>query len=89
MVVALRPAWTSDWITEEGRAKLAAAGIAPPAPAPKGPQPLQLVARPAAVACPRCGSRDTERTAAFSATACKSLHRCRACAEPFEYVKEI
>jgi ring-1,2-phenylacetyl-CoA epoxidase subunit PaaD len=86
----LAPAWTSDWITEDGRAKLAAAGIAPPGPAPRrtGPVPLTLGRRPAA-RCPRCGSVDTAETAAFSGTACKSLHRCRACAEPFEAVKAL
>jgi ring-1,2-phenylacetyl-CoA epoxidase subunit PaaD len=88
--VRLAPAWTTDWITADGRRKLAAAGIAPPAPAParRGPVPLTLGSRPA-VACPRCGSRDTVQTAAFGATACKALHRCRTCAEPFEAVKPL
>jgi len=87
----LSPAWSTDWITAEGRRKLAAAGIAPPGPAPRpaaGPVPLALTSRPGP-ACPACGSPDTERTAVFSATACKDLHRCRACTEPFEHVKEI
>jgi ring-1,2-phenylacetyl-CoA epoxidase subunit PaaD len=88
--VRLAPAWTTDWITPAGRRKLAAAGIAPPAPAPRraGPVPLTLGPRPP-VACPRCGSVDTVLTAPFSATACKALHRCRACAEPFEAVKPL
>ena len=99
---ALAPAWSSDWITAEGRRKLRAAGLAPPNPAPKGPVPLTLGAPPLRgttpgapggrrepVPCPRCGSRDTTQTAAFSATACKALFRCEACREPFEYVKEI
>ena len=89
---ALAPAWSSDWITPEGRAKLAAAGIAPPNPAGQraaGPIPLTLTSRPAVVSCPRCGASDTRRTSAFSATACKALYRCSACEEPFEYVKEI
>jgi len=89
---ALAPAWSSDWITAEGRRKLRAAGIAPPhpAPLPRGPVPLTLTAtRRAPVACPQCGSRDTTQTAAFSATACKALFRCEACREPFEYVKDI
>jgi ring-1,2-phenylacetyl-CoA epoxidase subunit PaaD len=91
----LAPAWSSDWITAEGRRKLRAAGIAPPNPARPnparlGPVPLTLTAtRREPVACPRCGSRDTTQTAAFSATACKALFRCEACREPFEYVKEI
>lgn len=89
---SLAPAWSSDWITPAGRAKLAAAGIAPPNAAarrPAGPIPLTLRARPRVVACPRCGSTDSRETSAFSATACKALYRCDACDEPFEYVKEI
>jgi ring-1,2-phenylacetyl-CoA epoxidase subunit PaaD len=87
----LAPPWTSDWITAEGRQKLAAAGIAPPHAAPRrdGPVAVQLGATRAAVTCPQCASADTVRTAAFSATACKALYRCRTCREPFEYVKEI
>jgi ring-1,2-phenylacetyl-CoA epoxidase subunit PaaD len=91
----LAPAWSSDWITAEGRRKLLAAGIAPPHPASPGPSrggpvPLTLTAtRREPVSCPRCGSVDTTQTAAFSATACKALFRCEACREPFEYVKEI
>jgi len=88
---ALEPAWSSDWITAAGRAKLAAAGIAPPLAAPartSGPVPLTL-ARPLAVTCPRCGSADTEQTAAFGPTACTALLRCRDCGEPFEHVKAV
>lgn len=86
----LAPAWTSDWITPDGRRKLAEAGIAPPGSARgrTGPIPLTLTA-PGSVPCPRCGSRNTTRTAAFSGTACKALHRCNDCREPFEHVKEI
>jgi len=96
---ALAPAWTSDWITDEGRSKLAAAGVAPPGPAPHGPVPLTLSPRPSgrpggagpalAVACPLCGSADTELTAPFSGTACKALRRCRSCGEPFEQFKAL
>jgi ring-1,2-phenylacetyl-CoA epoxidase subunit PaaD len=86
----LAPAWSSDWITAEGRRKLRAAGIAPPGPAPRGPVPLTLTAtRREPVACPQCGSRDTTQTAAFGATACKALFRCESCREPFEHVKAI
>jgi len=91
----LAPAWSSDWITAEGRRKLHAAGIAPPGPArrrqtPPGPVPLTLTATGREpVPCPQCGSADTTQTAAFSGTACKALFRCEACREPFEYVKEI
>lgn len=88
----LSPAWSSDWITVDGRTKLAAAGVAPPNSAgvrAAGPIPLTLQPMLRDVACPRCGSRRTDETSAFSATACKALYRCRECAEPFEYIKEI
>ena len=88
----LSPAWTSDWITPAGRDKLAAAGMAPPGPAPKrapGPVPLVLGPSRRPVRCPHCGHPDTDHIAAFSATACRDLRRCPACREPFEHVKEI
>ncbi|EGX60065.1 phenylacetic acid degradation protein PaaD [Streptomyces zinciresistens K42] len=86
----LDPPWTSDWITRDGRRKLAEHGIAPPGPAPRGgPVPLVLSPVRHAVTCPRCGSAETEETSRFAATSCKALWRCRACREPFEYVKEI
>ena len=86
----LAPAWTTDWITDSGRRKLAEAGISPPGPARRsGPIPLTLTAPVSRVACPQCGSPDTSVLSEFSATACKSLHRCRSCDEPFEHVKEI
>ncbi len=85
------PAWTTDWITPEGREKLRAHGIAPPgscAPSASGNvAPIRLMARN--VACPRCGSAQTERLSAFGSTACKSLYRCVACREPFEHFKPI
>lgn len=88
---ALDPPWSSDWITADGRRKLAEAGIAPPHRAPQRvtttPLRLRPVRRP--VACPRCGSAHTVRTADFSATACRALYRCDDCREPFEYVKEM
>ena len=91
---ALAPAWSSDWITAEGRQKLRAAGIAPPHAADRrrasGPVPLTLTGtRREPVACPRCGSAVTTQTATFGATACTALYRCESCREPFEYVKEI
>ncbi len=88
----LSPAWTSDWITPEGRAKLIRAGIAPPNSArtrKAGPIPLTLGRFERTVACPLCGSQSTQETSPFSATACKALYRCNHCREPFEYIKEI
>lgn len=85
----LAPAWSSDWISPRGRQALAEAGIAPPGRAPDGPVPLMLGTPRRAVPCPLCGSADTVEVSRFGATACRALWRCRACAEPFEYVKEI
>lgn len=83
----LAPAWTTDWIEPAAQEKLRAYGIAPPGEkATAEAQPLQFVPR---VACPRCGSADTERLSQFGATACKALYRCRACREPFEYFKPL
>ncbi|VWX55714.1 putative multicomponent oxygenase/reductase subunit for phenylacetic acid degradation [Burkholderiales bacterium 8X] len=88
------PAWTTDWISPEGRQKLKDYGIAPPSPTGPGESlPIRFVrrsARPAEVVpCPRCGSELTERLSAFGSTACKSLYRCIACKEPFELFKSI
>ena len=88
----LSPAWTSDWITEEGRRKLTEHGISPPGRAPvraDGPVPLTLLPTRTVPRCPRCGTDETEELSRFGATSCKSLHRCRSCLEPFEHVKEI
>jgi len=78
----LSPPWTTDWITPDGRRKLADAGVAPPGER-RGP-----VLIPLAVRCPRCGSAETRELSRFSGTACKALYQCRACLEPFEHVKE-
>lgn len=86
------PAWTTDWISEAGKAKLKAYGIAPPGPAgPDRAQPIRLVHRDSLtkLACPRCGSERTEKLSAFGSTACKALYRCLACLEPFEHFKPI
>jgi ring-1,2-phenylacetyl-CoA epoxidase subunit PaaD len=88
----LAPAWSTDWISADGRRKLAQAGIAPPGSAPVrplGPVPLDLGPPRRSAACPLCGSPDTEEVSEFGATACTALRRCRACQEPFEHVKEI
>ena len=81
----LSPAWTTDWMTEQGKKKLKRYGIAPPAGA-AGRRALFGADR---VTCPRCESADTERISEFGSTACKALWRCRACAEPFDYFKCI
>lgn len=88
----LEPAWSSDWISASGRAKLAKAGISPPHIAPTrapGPIQLDLGATVRVMRCPQCGSTRTEEQSRFSSTACKSLWRCRSCLEPFEHIKEI
>lgn len=89
--VVLSPAWSSDWISEHGRAALRAAGLSPPGPAPRSPGPVRLTLGPArrALTCPLCGSPRTEPVSEFGATACKALYRCADCLEPFEHVKEI
>ncbi len=82
----LSPAWTTDWITEEGRAKLKDYGIAPPTQ--KSGSKLGLFGLQQ-VACPRCGSMNTERLSEFGSTACKAQYRCSDCFEPFDYFKCI
>lgn len=84
----LSPAWTSDWLTSEARAKLNAHGVAPPEPTANAQaQTLRFV--PRAPSCPRCGAGTTTRLAEFGSTACKALYRCEQCREPFEYFKPI
>ena len=86
----LAPAWTTDWISAEGRQRLLAYGIAPPGQACGAEPALGTIRlRPRNVACPRCGSLQTERLSAFGSTACKALHRCLDCREPFEYFKPL
>lgn len=85
VVIELAPAWSTDWITEDGRRKLAEYGIA--APQPTRTVTLQLGRR--VVNCPRCGSADTEEVSRFGSTPCKALRRCRACAEPFDEFKSL
>ena len=78
--VALSPAWSTDWITERGRERLAAAGITPPRPTGEVELPP---------ACPRCGSVRTRLVTPFGSTACKAAYTCGACLEPFEAFKAI
>lgn len=79
----LVPPWTTDWISDEGRAKLLAFGIAPPETGGCAGVPA------APVACPRCGSLRTERVSQFGSTPCKAQHRCTDCLEPFDRFKRI
>jgi len=86
------PAWTTDWISAEGKRKLREYGIAPPGPVLAGAeQAIQFHSRKPvpAIECPRCASLHTERLSAFGSTACKALYRCLACREPFEHFKPI
>jgi ring-1,2-phenylacetyl-CoA epoxidase subunit PaaD len=90
----LSPAWTSDWISAEGRDKLRAYGIAPPIDGTAADGRLmaranRLAGSNLAVACPRCGSTRTEKVSQFGSTPCKASYRCRDCLEPFDYFKCI
>lgn len=93
----LSPPWTTDWLTERAREALAANGIAPPT-AVRGPVAVELSGPHDAmtrsqpdnsrgVACPQCGSMDTEELSRFGSTACKGMWRCRSCREPFDHFK--
>ena len=81
----LSPAWTTDWMSEDGKRKLRKYGIAPPV-AKAGRRALFGEDK---VPCPHCGSANTARISEFGSTACKALWRCKACAEPFDYFKCI
>ncbi|SIS09386.1 1,2-phenylacetyl-CoA epoxidase subunit PaaD [Microbacterium sp. RURRCA19A] len=81
----LTPAWTTDWLSDDGRRKLTAYGIAPPTGrSVAGPVRVRL-----SVPCPRCGSLDTREISRFGSTACKALWECRACLEPFDHFKAL
>jgi ring-1,2-phenylacetyl-CoA epoxidase subunit PaaD len=81
----LSPAWTTDWMSEAGKAKLRAYGIAPPAARAS----RRGLFGEDSVACPHCGSEGTEKVSEFGSTACKALWRCTTCREPFDYFKCI
>ncbi len=80
----LSPAWTTDWLSESGKAKLKAYGIAPPV---GSVSKRSLFGEEPAIECPNCGSKNTEMLSQFGSTACKSLYRCKDCLEPFDYFK--
>jgi ring-1,2-phenylacetyl-CoA epoxidase subunit PaaD len=83
----LAPAWSTDWISQDGRRKLAEHGIAPPTGSRAvhgGPVTVELSVR-----CPRCGSGDTRLLSRFGSTPCQSLRACRSCGEPFGAVKPL
>lgn len=79
----LSPAWTTDWMSEEGRRKLSAYGIAPP----QASHSRRALFGEQSVACPQCGSKETELLSEFGSTSCKALWRCKSCREPFDYFK--
>ena len=80
----LSPPWTTDWISPGGREKLLSYGIAPPA---GGASKRALLDGSRDIGCPRCGSRNTAIVSEFGSTACKALHYCHACRQPFEHFK--
>jgi ring-1,2-phenylacetyl-CoA epoxidase subunit PaaD len=86
----LSPPWTTDWISDDGRRRLEAYGIAAPAEQASGPSPVdRFLRRPPVIACPRCGSTETKRVSEFGSTPCKAQYACKACLEPFDYFKCI
>lgn len=87
--LVLSPAWTTDWMSEDGKRKLLEYGIAPPSGTAavrrtQGPIRLSMSVR-----CPQCGSLDTREVSRFGSTSCKALYECRACLEPFDHFKVI
>lgn len=83
----LAPAWTTDWMSEKGRAALKGYGIAAPAERAVDISGISRRRAAPAIECPRCGSRDTRLVSDFGSTSCKALYRCVACREPFDYFK--
>jgi ring-1,2-phenylacetyl-CoA epoxidase subunit PaaD len=86
--LVLAPAWTTDWMSEEGKAKLVSYGIAAPT-GHSGVRPTGAVRLQLAVKCPRCSSLNTRELARFGSTSCKALYECRDCLEPFDYFKVL
>lgn len=83
--MVLSPAWTTDWMTDDGKRKLHEYGITPPNGRAAAPGTRVRLAM--AVKCPRCNSLDTREVARFGSTSCKSLYECNACLEPFDFFK--
>ncbi|MCH6469153.1 1,2-phenylacetyl-CoA epoxidase subunit PaaD [Sinomonas terrae] len=83
--LVLSPAWTTDWMTDEGKAKLAEYGIAPPT----GKAHMGRIKLGLAVKCPRCHSLNTRELSRFGSTSCKALYVCQDCREPFDYFKVL
>lgn len=83
----LSPAWTTDWMTAAGRAKLEEYGIAPPIDGTASGHVLNLFGQDTAVRCPLCKSAHTHLVSQFGSTACKALYQCDDCREPFDYFK--
>jgi ring-1,2-phenylacetyl-CoA epoxidase subunit PaaD len=84
VITVLSPAWTTDWLSEKGRQKLKAYGIAPPE---NEVDKSVLFSEPTIVPCPVCNSRDTRMVSQFGSTSCKAHYQCNDCREPFDYFK--
>ncbi len=85
--VKYKPAWTTDWLTEEAKAKLLEYGISPPLSSSKDKS--KITGKSNEVICPNCKSYNTELVSQFGSTACKALYKCTDCLEPFDYFKCI
>ena len=83
VTTVLSPAWTTDWMTEQGKAKLRDYGIAPP----QASSSRRALFGTEQILCPQCGSAETEVLSEFGSTSCKALWRCKSCREPFDYFK--
>lgn len=87
LTTTLTPAWTTDWLSDEAKEKLRKYGISPPEKTSVDKN--SLLGRSKKIACPQCGSEQTEMISQFGSTACKALYRCLSCREPFDYFKCI
>jgi ring-1,2-phenylacetyl-CoA epoxidase subunit PaaD len=87
VTTVLSPAWTTDWMSEEGRRKLKEYGIAPPIPGTNAKRIEALFGEAPQPECPHCCAKDTRQISHFGSTACKALYQCNSCKEPFDYFK--